>query len=313
MGVVAASNIEVGSPLVGASAVAVSNGEYGEVAYTKTSASACTYKPTAMPTASVGTSSDGGSNSKGGSVPVSSAAAFDYLSLYIGGLVLFAVFSVVYVFYSNRNKAVLKRSNDEHDMRTRSGLLSESSHSDGSSVVEAHSVTGEPVEGHMVYNDATGNFEYDTQFYDYNNEAEPDMYEEDQQAPTAAFDWTGMDADLPVTEATATSSDFFTRPPLAPRSTNAEPAMSVGSESDSSARVPHNTPVKKSSFGKMTNPLKGLSKPGNKAGGKALNLGSLKDKTKDAPRRPARDVAAANTSWSEVYNDGMWGDDNQES
>lgn len=180
-------------------------------------------------------------------------------------------------------------------------------------MAEVHSVNGEPLDdsNHMVYNDATGNFEYDTQFYDY-NEAEPAVFESDPQAPTAAFDWTDMGAtDLPVMTAEATASgDFFTRPPLAPRSTTAGPAMTVGSETDSSARAATSAPAKKGSFSKMTNPLKGLTKPG-KAGGKALNLGALKDKTKDAPRRPARDVNAANTSWNEAYNDGMWGDDQE--
>eukprot|EP00598_Pedospumella_elongata_P002837 CAMPEP_0184977078 /NCGR_PEP_ID=MMETSP1098-20130426/7839_1 /TAXON_ID=89044 /ORGANISM="Spumella elongata, Strain CCAP 955/1" /LENGTH=2266 /DNA_ID=CAMNT_0027500023 /DNA_START=378 /DNA_END=7178 /DNA_ORIENTATION=+ len=297
--------LDVGSPLQNAVGVSVTSQKYGTVGHEHTSASACTYRPTMAPTSAAGVNSGG--ETSGRDSTMSSSDAIDYLGLYMAGLVLFAILSVVYVFYSNRNKAILSRDVEERERRPR-GLLSEtSSNSDASSVSDmVSSGHGSVVEAPMVYNDATGNFEYDTQYYNYNDAEPADMLADDQQAPTAAYDWTDMDADLPMTEAVATG-DFFSRP-----------GMSLGSEADSTAaaapapaavgaRGPASAPAKKSSTGsKVTNPLRTLAK---KSSGKALNLTALKDKKPST--RPARDVNAANTSWNEAYSSGRWGDDQQ--
>jgi hypothetical protein len=175
----------------------------------------------------------------------------------------------------------------------------------------------------LVYNEATGNFDYDTAFFDY---------EEDVHAPTAAFDWTDLDGSLPMTVASV-SGDYYTSPALSPRSPrspqsiNASSAMLLGPEVEAfGGNVSPNGATKTSNL--ITSRLSHLHS--KLSGGRSLSLSSLKaqtskykDKDRDtsrtapsgsAPSRSplTRDVAAANRSWSDAYHDGVWGEDGAE-
>ena len=122
--------------------------------------------------------------------------------------------------------------------------------------------------------------------------------EDDPNAPTAAFEWTGLDA------SSAANSDFFTRPAAMH---SQQPPSSTHSELDS-----HTGSGTGSGF-KYGNPLKAALKAKSKTktatGGKPLKLGQLRTAAA-AGRVPPRDVVTeANRSWSEAYNDGMWPDE----
>jgi hypothetical protein len=233
---------------------------YGLTEEIKTSAYACTHSPTFQPSSTPGaggqdqgggaTTLGGGSTS--GDSSMSSAVSFDYIALYVIGLVIFVLLSLFYVCYSNRNRAVI-RLDEASKMVKRLAKKDKGEKGvdfyDGD-VVEA--VEDLPDRGSMVFNETSGEFDFD---YD-GQEAEGE-----EEVPTTAFDWT--DADVPVSP----------RP-----SFDASEIDSV----DASARSAK-TPSSKSPTRSLLNPFSG----GKAKAKTALNLGTLRDRSPDKKASPA--------------------------
>jgi hypothetical protein len=290
-------------------AVSVTSTPFGSVGVVKTAATACTAQPTSSPTAAAGADT-AGTNSGGESAGQSarSSSAIDYLPLYAAGLIAFAVLSVVYVFYSNRNKALL-RLDDSGDHRNHPSDGSNGGplrHQQQQRYADSRrggaiSVMAEPED--LNQERSEGQDVQSAEFYDYD-------YGSDQMAPTAAFDLIGEDASA-IAEVTAAPT-FFTRPNMAPlpaapaQRSASRVTQAAASETDSS------TGSQKASGG-------GLKRGGSFKGGKAkagtakgaLNLGSLGNQragSKTPTGSAASQAAANNRSWSEAYKDEMWHD-----
>jgi len=243
---------------------------YGLTDEIKTSAYACTHPPSFQPSSTPNTfapsiagagdqgggSTTLGGGSSSGDSSMSSAASFDYIALYVIGLVLFVLLSLFYVCYSNRNRAVI-RLDEASKMVKRLAKKDKGEKGDDfydGDVVEA--VEDLPDRGSMVFNEASGEFDFD---YD-GQEAEGE-----EEVPTTAFDWT--DADVPVSP----------RP-----SFDASEIDSV----DASARSVK-SPSSKSPTRSFLNPFSA----GKAKAKTALNLGALRERSPDkasaAPREEA--------------------------
>jgi len=232
-----------------------------------------TVKPTASPTGTENTNSGGETNSIEG-MPMSSRTAIRNLGLYAGGLLLFGALTLLYVYYSNRNKAILFR-DDEGPARRPRGLLSDtSSISDSASSaseplgLSADSVHSERLDGsnHMVYNDTTGRFEYNNQFYDFNEEGDSPgpstgfrraervraANEPPERTPEAS---NNLGFDSPMQSPTQSPMQS----PLRPSYINLGPVMTIGPDFATQSYIR-----------KRTSPLNRLAGPRKSASGRSL-------------------------------------------
>jgi len=279
---------ELISGLKNAFAVSVTSKEFGSVGQIKTSASACTHQPTSMPTSVAGSSGGSNTNSGGSKTVGAASSSMDYIPLYMAGLIIFALMSLVYVFYSNRNKAILG-AKDQDESAAYAGDRYRNN------IGDDHQVSGGTQ--HVAHANASA-VELTPEFLDYNYGEATDM---DPNASATAYDLTDFDDGMLED---ASSMDFFARPAVGAPASSIMPTMSVTTETDSAASLPRTS----SGFGSFRS---NKNKPG-----RSLNLSTLRKSPAAAPTTTANSASAsasvseANRSWSEAYQGDMWrGDD----
>jgi hypothetical protein len=223
------NEVEDGSPLKDAFSVSVTSEPFGDTQFVQTSARACTHKPTSAPT----TISQG--QSDGAAAGVTNSSSNNYVTLYFVALVVFALMSIAYVFYSNRNKSLVRL-----DMGGGSGSsVSGDSETSDTGLIDSRASMAAAMEPHsrpadlMMYNEATGEFEIQQPLgddvvlpdgaYDYD-------VEDEVLANQNAFGWTSADAAALSPSSNPSSAMTFTSPAHA-----ASTGMSMGSAPTSSA------------------------------------------------------------------------------